>query len=286
MRTCFFVSDLHGKITRYETLLERIAEERPFAVFLGGDLLPHKLRSLKWGDTLINDFTSQYLLPQFNKLKDTLGSQYPHVFLILGNDDARSEEHYFLLADQQDLWHYSHLTKTGLEDYTVYGYSYVPPTPFNLKDWERYDVSRYVDPGCVHPTEGFYTAKPDEDIEYATIRKHLENLTASDDMAKAIFLFHSPPFRTDLDRLNTDGMMVDHVPLEKHVGSIAIKEFIEERQPYLTLHGHIHESSQITGEWKQKLGRTLMMNAAWGGPELSLIRFDMANPDKCERLLL
>ena len=29
----------------------------------------------------------------------------------------------------------------------LFGYNYVPPTPFRLKDWERYDVSRYVATG-------------------------------------------------------------------------------------------------------------------------------------------
>jgi len=32
----------------------------------------------------------------------------------------------------------------------------VPPTPFLLKDWEKYDVSAYVDPGCVSPEEGYH----------------------------------------------------------------------------------------------------------------------------------
>ncbi len=38
--TSFFVSDLHGQISRYESLFTRIREEKPAAVFLGGDLFP------------------------------------------------------------------------------------------------------------------------------------------------------------------------------------------------------------------------------------------------------
>ncbi len=37
---CLFVSDLHGRASRYEALLGAMAAERPAAVFLGGDLLP------------------------------------------------------------------------------------------------------------------------------------------------------------------------------------------------------------------------------------------------------
>jgi len=38
---CFFVSDLHGKIDRYEKLIERIKIERPALLFVGGDILPN-----------------------------------------------------------------------------------------------------------------------------------------------------------------------------------------------------------------------------------------------------
>ena len=38
---CFFASDIHGSLDRYNTLLTAIEEEKPRAVFLGGDLLPH-----------------------------------------------------------------------------------------------------------------------------------------------------------------------------------------------------------------------------------------------------
>ena len=38
---CFFVSDIHGSRDRYTTLFAAIEDEKPRAVFLGGDLLPH-----------------------------------------------------------------------------------------------------------------------------------------------------------------------------------------------------------------------------------------------------
>jgi len=40
MPRCFFATDLHGHVDRYEKLFACIIEERPAAVFLGGDLLP------------------------------------------------------------------------------------------------------------------------------------------------------------------------------------------------------------------------------------------------------
>jgi hypothetical protein len=178
------------------------------------------------------------------------------------------------------------MSKFKFGPYMIYGYPFVPPTPFMLKDWEKFDVSRFVDPGCSDPTEGFRTAEADYDPEFATIQKDLSALSGNDDMSKAIFLFHTPPYQSLLDRAGLDGKMVDHVPLDVHVGSIAVQRFIEEKQPWITMHGHIHESARITGEWKQLTGRTYSFSAAHDGPELSIVKFQIDNPADCERLII
>ena len=161
------------------------------------------------------------------------------------------------------------------------------PLHFMLKDWERYDVSQYVDPGCVAPEDGSFSVETDKKrIKYETIQKDLVKLCDEDDLATSIFLFHSPPYQTKLDRAALDGKMVEHVPLDVHIGSIAIKRFIEERKPFITLHGHVHESTALTGCWTDQIENTICMNAAHDGPELSLIRFDLNSPEKAERELL
>ena len=63
-------------------------------------------------------------------------------------------------------------------------------------------------------------------------------------------------------------------------------DFIEERQPLLTLHGHVHESASLTGVWREHLGRTLAMSAAHDGPELALVRFDLEDPETAARDLI
>jgi Icc-related predicted phosphoesterase len=174
-----------------------------------------------------------------------------------------------------------------LDGRPVYGYQYVPPTPFRLKDWERYDVSRYTDPGCVSPEDGARSVPvPENDVRHSTIEQDLRRLTAEQDLAEAILLFHTPPYRTKLDRAALDGKSVDHAPLDVHVGSIAVQRFIEARQPLLTLHGHVHESARITGDWRDRIGRTRMFSAAHHGQELALVRFDPARLDKASRELL
>jgi Icc-related predicted phosphoesterase len=49
------------------------------------------------------------------------------------------------------------------------------------------------------------------------------------------------------------------------------------------LHGHIHESARITGEWKDQIGRTVMLTAAHDGPELALVEFDPENVPAAKR---
>lgn len=278
MIDCLFVSDLHGKESRYRKFFSIVADEKPDAIFLGGDLLPHG-----FSRTYEGDFFEDVFLSGFRKIrKESPGIR---VFIILGNDDPMTVEPLMKKFSREGLWEYIHGEKKVLEDFKVFGYAFVPPTPFRYKDWERYDVSRFVDPGCISPEEGIRTTDPGEDIEYTTIKDHLEELTRDEDLEKAVFLFHSPPYNSHLDRAALDGQMVDHVPLDVHVGSIAIQRFIEERQPLLTMHGHIHESSSITGEWMEKNGRSLSVSAAWDGPELAVIRFDLEDLGNISRKL-
>lgn len=280
---CFFVSDLHGKIDRYEKLFNQIKIELPNILFIGGDILPnfHVITNSKY-----DDFIFDYVIPAFQNLKTELKTEYPKVYIILGNDDPKIEEHKIIEGQNRSLWQYIHNKKVEFNDYVIYGYSNIPPTPFLLKDWERYDVSRYIDPGCIHPTEGKRTIVEKEDIEYSTIYNDLQTLISNDNLKKSVFLFHSPPYKTKLDRAALDGQLIDHVPLDVHVGSIAIQRFINERQPLLTLHGHIHESSRITGNWKDKSNNTFMFSAAYEFPDLAIVKFDLNKLDKAERLIL
>lgn len=271
---CFFVTDLHGDKTQYEKLFELIKIEKPKALFLGGDLMPSALMSFE--HIVENNFIAEYLAVNFNKLKETLGNDYPEVFLILGNDDPMIEVEHLWEYDQGGLWHYMHNRSFQFMEFRIWGYSYIPPSPILLKDWEKYDISCFVDPGCVSPEEGFRSipVEPNE-IKYATIKKDLAKLTEGKDLSKAVFLFHSPPYKCALDRAALDNKFIDHVPLDVHVGSIAIKELIEDKQPYLTLHGHIHESSRLTGAWRDKFGKTESFSASHDGKELALVRFDL-----------
>lgn len=283
MTTCFFATDLHGRVNRCEKLFGAIEAESPRAVFLGGDLLPHF--GLNPGGP--DDFLSDFLAPGLESLRDNMADRYPSVFVILGNDDQRVEEESVLDIAGRGLWSYAHGRRVDIDKYRVYGYAFVPPTPFLLKDWEKYDVSRYTPPGCVSPQQGRRSIPVEpREVRYSTIAEDLKTLVGNGDLTDAVFLFHTPPHETALDRAALDGKKIEHVPLDVHVGSIAVRRFIEERQPLVTLHGHVHESTRLTGRWRDRIGRTHMFNAAHDGPELALVKFDLEKLDDAVRELL
>lgn len=60
-----------------------------------------------------------------------------------------------------------------------------------------------------------------------------------------VLVSHNPPKNTNCDMINTS----------THVGSTAVREFIEEFQPDVCICGHIHE-----GKGLDRLGRTLLVN--------------------------
>lgn len=284
MPHCLFATDLHGQVDRYDKLFATMVRERPAAVFLGGDLLPKSSLSIRSGR---GDFVRDLLVPSFQKTREAMGLNYPEIFLILGNDDPRSKEKDFLAASEEAVWHYMHGQKLTWRGFPIYGFACVPPTPFSLKDWERYDVSRCVPPGSISPEEGLRSVPTEESqVKWGTIQKDLEAIVGEDPLDRAVFLFHTPPCDTPLDRAALDDKTYEHVQLDVHVGSIAVGRFIKERQPLLTLHGHVHESTRLTGQWKIRIGRTISINGAHDGPELALVRFDLESPGKATRELL
>ena len=96
----------------------------------------------------------------------------------------------------------------------------------------------------------------DEDDLAERLKKMTDQVTAPPE--KTIYNFHCPPYGTGLD----DAPEIDENMRPKHggrslvpVGSKAVREAIEEGQPALALHGHIHEAKGNT-----RIGNTLCIN--------------------------
>ena len=286
MNTCFFVSDLHGKISRYEALLKIIRKEKPDFVFIGGDLFPQ--RSFQPGQSEGGDidFVKDFMIRKFSELKETLDCAFPDIFLIPGNDDPKIVFDKLAEGEKADLWRNLHNQCVVIGKYRFYGYGCVPPTPFKIKDWDRFDISKEIEVGCIPPVDGYHSVPPDHDPGNDTIQNDLQILTNDDNMEFSVFLFHSPPFQTMLDCAELQNNSSEKPSGFLNVGSKAIRNFIVEKQPYITMHGHIHESARITGEWKQNINRTLSFTAAHDGPELAVIKFELNDPYGVTRRLI
>lgn len=280
---CIFTSDLHGNKIKYERLFSFIAETSPNAVFLGGDLSRSSLVKEKNNLTFFSNYISNKLIDLRTSLKDN----YPEIFTILGNDDSKIIENEIIKIENNNLWKYVNEKIYKWKDYNIFGYSFVPPTPFLLKDWERYDISRFIDPGSIAPEDGIFTnGIRDPEDNFKTIKKDLEKYAPKMDFNKTICLFHSPPYKTLLDRGDLDDKFIDHVPVDVHLGSMAIYNFIDKNIPIITLHGHIHESTRLTGSWSDRIGRTHCFNGSHDGPGLSIITFNPEDPGSAVRELI
>ncbi|MFQ6023874.1 MAG: metallophosphoesterase, partial [Acidiferrobacterales bacterium] len=87
------------------------------------------------------------------------------------------------------------------------------------------------------------------------------------DMSRCIFNVHCPPYGTVLDKcpkLDENLKVVFEMgnPVSMHGGSTTVYETIEQHQPLVGIHGHIHE-----GRGNIKIGKTICVNPGSVYPE-------------------
>ena len=122
----------------------------------------------------------------------------------------------------------------------------------------RFGGHEMISSAYANPTPWNSPRELDEDALYAKLKGLAEQLESP---ATAIFNLHVPGYDTGLDtanEMNPDLTLVykSGQPNPIPVGSTAVRQVIEEYQPLLALHGHIHESR---GE--ARIGRTLCINS-------------------------
>lgn len=180
-------------------------------------------------------FLESYLVPRLKEFKKHFGKP---VFIMMGNDDFESNRRILRRLSRQKVVYKLHAKYHKIGKFVIVGYPFVNPTPFLLKDWEK---------------------------EEKEIAKDLERLSRNLSPKKTICIFHAPPFGTKLDMLHGG----------EHKGSEAIRKFIEKNQPLISLHGHIHESPEVSGTIKQRIGKTLCVNP--GNGRIILVDLDKMN---------
>lgn len=117
------------------------------------------------------------------------------------------------------------------------------------------DEYRMASTGWTHPTPW----DTDREEPEEQLRDRIERVVGEiDDYDRAIFNFHEPPYDSQLDEapeLDEDLRPKFGARSTEPVGSRAVREVIEEYQPALSLHGHIHESRGQT-----EIGETVAIN--------------------------
>jgi Icc-related predicted phosphoesterase len=142
--------------------------------------------------------------------------------------------------------------------------------PFEIDEvWDASDQIDLVEGEVVEVGQGYEMASSgwteptpwDTDREESTeeLRERLDNVVSGiDDHDRAIFNFHEPPYDSQLDEapeLDDDLRPKYGAQSTEPVGSRAVRDVIEEYQPPLSLHGHIHESRGQT-----TIGDTMAIN--------------------------
>jgi uncharacterized protein len=265
----FYTSDLHGQGALYEQLLGMAATRRPGAVLIGGDLSPHDASG--GGVAAQRVFLEGFFTEFARRLHEAASGC--ELLVVMGNDDWAGNVDY-LEHGHGGLWHFIHGRSAIVAGIPVAGLSWVPITPFVIKDWERWDDAGDLGPrarldgvtsrdGAVVPWEF------DPAWRTPTIADALEALSEVTRPAETIYVCHTPPFDTRCDMVGAT----------LHVGSRALRDFIERHQPPLVLSGHIHESPRVSSAWRDTIGRTVVVNPGqFGASRLSGVWFDPADP--------
>jgi Icc-related predicted phosphoesterase len=162
--------------------------------------------------------------------EERLAGSDAHAYVIPGNDDPWSIDE--VLADHSRVIACDErIEMIGPHELVSFGYS-------NRTPWQT-------------PRE------LDEDEIYERLKRLSDQL---ENPERAIFNVHVPPWESSLDtafevdeelRYVTKGGRPHEIP----TGSKAVRQILEEAQPLLSLHGHIHESKGVT-----RIGRTVAIN--------------------------
>lgn len=284
-----YTADLHGDITSYRALLDLAVRYSARAAIVGGDLLPHAIKIERALDVQHNfiDRQLRQVLEEFRRAHPDIA-----VYLLAGNDDwaaaitaLESLEsdglvyplHQRIYDLSQSIHPIDALGSRSSQDRQhggqlwLAGYACVPLTPFSIKDYERRDdgplplfnfgMSYSSWSGRIQPVNSQQIAA------LPSIAEDLVALAQRSNPVRTIYVCHTPPYNTPLDQM--DG--------GRHIGSHALRAFIEAYNPLLTLHGHIHEAPQITGVYAIQIGTTWCVNPGRDYSRFHAITLDTAD---------
>ncbi len=278
-----FASDLHGSETYFEKILSVAKSYSVNILLISGDLTGKAIVPIVKLDNNVyvtNFFGRDYRigedeLPALQKDIRKVGYYY---FLCSRNEyeEFRGEpgriDRLFdkMMQDTVDIWvrkieevlpeNIRVIMNPGNDD------SFAVDEALKRSKRTEYTIGKAVDlddkhalVGCewVNPTPW---NSPRECSEQELEKKLRAEISLASDMSHLICDFHAPPHNTPLDlapKLGKDlqPKLFLGQPVFDHVGSKAVRKVIEQFQPRMGLHGHIHESAGIC-----TIGKTTCVN--------------------------
>ncbi|MEA3295544.1 MAG: metallophosphoesterase [Patescibacteria group bacterium] len=235
----FYTTDLHGKVWKYEAIVNLLKDIKIDLAIIGADILPNRCTVTK-----TKRFITEYLSKFFQRIKIP-------IIIDFGNDDFYMFYDLFKkCVNKYNHVHISHMKEVVIKDCSIIGMHYVPDYPFGIKDWCRSEKEYLMDPYQISVPVKTINGRV-EDIK--DLRKYFKCLLMIEEYLfrlpkpnckKVIYNIHCPPRTLGFDICGNGN---------EEVGSYAITKFIKNKKPLLTLHGHIHESSQYSGLTINKL---------------------------------
>ena len=279
----FFATDIHGSETCWKKFLNSGEHYKADVVILGGDMTGKALVPIvddgggHWHATLLenrNELDGEDAVREFELAVQRRG-YYPF---------RTTPEELSELAASEEKWHAlfdQHMIGTverwmQMADERLHGKGIrvfvCPGNDDQLEIDEVVEAANTVElgEGKVVDIDGFQLAssgwanrtpwetyrEEDEDDLKKRIDDMLQSVTAEPE--RTIYSLHCPPYATGLDdapQLTAEMDLKDAGRSTVPVGSTAVRQAIEEHQPALSLHGHIHEARGTT-----RLGKTLCIN--------------------------
>ena len=237
-----YVTDLHGDKNKYKKSLEIAIEKNIDVIVNGGDMLPKQCNRHMEQPAFITGFLKEY----FTEL------QMRNIFYLamLGNDDLLVLDGLFdEVCKEFDNIHNIAGRKVCIRGYEFIGMNHILDHPFGCKD-RVVTETHYIPQGQLSAVAGI-----SNEYDYDRIFNWLEysrsnlphmcdilaDLPEPADLRKTVYVMHMPPAGLRLGQLRYQDM---------DIGSVDIYEFLQEKQPLLSLHGHIHESPDTEkGKW-------------------------------------
>jgi Icc-related predicted phosphoesterase len=280
----YYASDLHGATRCWRKFLGAGKFYKADALVMGGDLAGKAIVPIARTDS--GEFSAEFLgdhyhgstQAQLDELENAIryNGFYPYTAeaskleRYRSDEAARDELFETLMVEEAQRWidlADERIAENGIPVYVVAGNDdpWALDTVLNgarrvIGSEDRtVMVGKHEMISCSYsnPTPWKSPRELSEDDLYARLKGLAERL---EEPRRSIFNLHVPPYDTGLDtaaQVTEDLTYVTHggEPVEGPVGSHAVRQIIEEYQPMLALHGHIHESRGI-----RRVGRTVCIN--------------------------